>query len=114
MRIKLFFLAVIFLPATMFSQWSKVNSRGNLDVKEAQVGVEVAQIYSLDLQQMQKQLSNVSDRDLRQSGVVIRMPNANGELERFEVWEASNFEAGLQEKYPMIRSYVGERSIDSL
>lgn len=108
MRIKLFFLAVIFLPATMFSQWSKVNSRGNLDVKEAQVGVEVAQIYSLDLQQMQKQLSNVSDRDLRQSGVVIRMPNANGELERFEVWEASNFEAGLQEKYPMIRSYIGK------
>src|SRR5690606_11840313 len=27
---------------------------------------------------------------------------------RFEVWEASNFEPSLQERYPEIRSYIGK------
>lgn len=108
MRINVLLLSLILLPATMFSQWSKVNSRQVLNVKEVHRGVQPLDLYSLDAQQLQQQLLNVSERHLKQAGVKIRMPNEEGKLELFEVWEASNFESELQEKYPMIRSYIGK------
>ena len=37
----------------------------------------------------------------------ITIPNADGVLERFLVWESSNFEPELQTKYPQIRAYEG-------
>ncbi|MFV0305683.1 MAG: reprolysin-like metallopeptidase, partial [Moheibacter sp.] len=40
-------------------------------------------------------------------GNIISIPNAEGEMERFEVWEASNFTPTLQAKFPNIRAYVG-------
>jgi hypothetical protein len=39
---------------------------------------------------------------------VISLPNANGDLEQFEVYEASNFEPELQAKFPEIRAYSGK------
>nr|WP_315221067.1 zinc-dependent metalloprotease family protein [uncultured Flavobacterium sp.] len=38
---------------------------------------------------------------------VVTFPNAHGVLERFMVWEASNFAPELQAKYPDIRAYAG-------
>ncbi len=40
--------------------------------------------------------------------MVISLPNAEGNLERFEMFEASNFAPELQERFPEIRSYVGK------
>ncbi|PXY44573.1 reprolysin-like metallopeptidase [Flavobacterium hydrophilum] len=37
----------------------------------------------------------------------ITIPNAEGVLERFMVWESSNFDPELQAKYPEIRAYEG-------
>ena len=47
----------------------------------------------------------------RASGVVISLPNVDGNFERFEMFEASNFDPALQAQFPQIRSYVG-RGID--
>lgn len=41
------------------------------------------------------------------SNVIISIPNVDGKLERFQMYEASNFDAELQAMYPEIRSYVG-------
>lgn len=35
------------------------------------------------------------------------MPNEKGELQKFQVWEYSNFEPELQAQFPNIRSYMG-------
>jgi hypothetical protein len=43
---------------------------------------------------------------------VISLPNANGVLEQFEVYEASNFEPDLQAKFPEIRAYSGKGITD--
>src|SRR5690606_33573869 len=40
-------------------------------------------------------------------GKIINIPKADGQIEKFEVWEASNFAPSLQEKFPEIRSYIG-------
>ena len=46
------------------------------------------------------------------TGVVITLPNTKGELEQFQMFEASNFEADLQAQYPEIRAYSGKGITD--
>lgn len=40
--------------------------------------------------------------------IVITLPNVAGQLEQFEIFEASNFEADLQAQFPDIRAYSGK------
>ena len=39
---------------------------------------------------------------------VISLPNADGQIEQFEVYEASNFDTELQAQFPQIRAYSGK------
>ena len=65
-------------------------------------------LMQLDVSILSQALKNAPDRTSRASrGVIISLPNAQGVLERFEVFEASNFEAELQAQFPEIRSYAG-------
>ncbi|PWV46498.1 reprolysin-like metallopeptidase [Chitinophaga sp. S165] len=43
---------------------------------------------------------------------VISLPNADGQIEQFEIVEASNFEPALQAKFPEIRSFSGKGITD--
>ncbi|MCL9807153.1 M12 family metallo-peptidase [Flavobacterium amniphilum] len=38
---------------------------------------------------------------------IISLPNANGGIEEFEIYEASNFEPALQARFPEIRAFSG-------
>jgi hypothetical protein len=62
--------------------------------------------------QFKQSLSNVSQRSSGQSGTIIQFPNSNGELEKFQVWESSNFDPALQAQFPDIRAYVGKGITD--
>lgn len=64
-------------------------------------------LYSLNLEAFKTTLLSVQDRFTATQGVVISLPNSEGEIERFQLFEASNFEQELQMQYPEIRSYVG-------
>ena len=41
--------------------------------------------------QFKQSLATVPQRSSGQAGTVIQFPNSNGELEKFQVWESSNF-----------------------
>lgn len=69
------------------------------------------QLYQLNIASMKQILSNAKDRFSATTGVIISLPNTNGKLEQFEVFEASNFAPELQAQFPNIRAYVG-RSLD--
>jgi hypothetical protein len=43
---------------------------------------------------------------------VVSLPNADGQLEKFELFEASNFDPALQAKFPDIRSFSGRGITD--
>jgi subtilisin-like proprotein convertase family protein len=62
--------------------------------------------------QFKQSLSNVSQRSSGQAGTIIQFPNSNGELEKFQVWESSNFDLALQAQFPEIRAYVGKGITD--
>jgi subtilisin-like proprotein convertase family protein len=64
-------------------------------------------LYSLNVEAFKSVLLTAPDRFSTDEGVVITMPNSNGVMEQFELFEASNFEPELQAQYPEIRSYVG-------
>ncbi|MET0752074.1 MAG: reprolysin-like metallopeptidase [Pyrinomonadaceae bacterium] len=52
------------------------------------------------------------DDTSRQASTVISLPNAEGNVELFEVFEASNFEPDLQAQFPEIRAFSGRGITD--
>lgn len=98
---------VFALPIIGFSQW-KTTSQGNAEVMEGKDRIEYAGMYALDATQLKTQLNQVADRFSQMPGKIISFPNTFGQMEQFEVWEASAFSPELQAKYPEIRSYVGK------
>ena len=111
----LLFVFSIVLTNLGFSQteraWS--NYKGN-DVKVAisaqrESFPQEFQLMELDLSALRQVLFTASDRFAEnRASAVISLPNAEGKLERFRVYEASNFAPDLQVQFPEIRSYVGQ------
>jgi subtilisin-like proprotein convertase family protein len=64
-------------------------------------------LYDLNFNSMKQMLSNAQDRFVSRNGVVISLPNKQGVLEQFEVFEASNFTPDFQAQNPDIRAYAG-------
>ncbi len=62
--------------------------------------------------QFKQSLANVPQKSSGHAGIVVQLPNINGELEKFQVWESSNFEPTLQAQFPEIRAYVGKGITD--
>ena len=112
---KTLLLALAFFATTFgFSQteraWKQVTSQDikkNINV-EREMFPQEFYLMQLDIAVMRQTLSLATDRFSRNAkGVIISLPNSEGVLERFEVFEASNFDADLQAQFPEIRSYAG-------
>ena len=56
--------------------------------------------FSLNLNAFRQTLVNAQDKFSNTPGVQITLPNLNGELESFLVWENSNFDPELQLRFP--------------
>ena len=107
MKEKLLFLFLFFCCATIHAQsddlWQKV-SLGSLNKRINSSGSETL-YYKLNVDFLKAKLSAATNKSAVESEITI--PNSNGVLERFAVWESSNFEPELQAKYPEIRAYEG-------
>ena len=64
-------------------------------------------LYSLNFNGLKELLYSAPNRYSSSRGVIVTLPNTNGALEHFEMFEASNFDSELQSRFPDIRSYVG-------
>src|SRR6187455_1051834 len=118
---KLLLVALVLLSFSTlaFSQadrfWSANNGdRNNIPTDKA-VGrltyPKEFRLFNLNLEPLRQELLSVVDRSSKRLSV-ITLPNTNGELEQFEVYEASNFEPDLQAKFPEIRAYSGKGITD--
>ena len=67
-------------------------------------------LFSLNRGELEQNLYSVVDTGGRST--IISLPNADGKIEQFEMSEASNFEPGLQAKYPDIRAFSGRGITD--
>lgn len=68
-------------------------------------------LFDLNLSPLKQELFSIVNNFSRYS-TVISLPNANGQIEQFEVFEASNFEPGLQAQFPDIRAFSGKGITD--
>ncbi len=69
-------------------------------------------LFNLNIEPLRQQLFSIVDSNSRQQSTVISLPNADGNIEEFEVYEASNFEPELQAQFPQIRAYSGKGVTD--
>jgi hypothetical protein len=67
-------------------------------------------LFKLNTDLLRQQLFSVVDNSARST--VIVLPNADGQFEEFEMFEASNFEPELQAQFPQIRAYSGKGITD--
>ena len=89
--------------------WQKVTSSSVL--RKAN-GIRSNKLYyKLNTNLLNSRLASATNKTAKSTSSEITVPNSEGELERFSVWESSNFDPELQTKYPEIRSYEG-RGID--
>ncbi len=68
-------------------------------------------LFDLNLQSLKQDLFTVVDNASSHT-VVISLPNVEGQLEQFEMVEASNFEPALQARFPEIRAFSGKGITD--
>lgn len=64
-------------------------------------------LYELNFDNIKQVLNSAPDRFSSNNGVILTIPNTNGQLEHFKMFEASNFTPELQAQFPEIRAYVG-------
>lgn len=71
-------------------------------------------LYQVNVESLKMNLNSAEDRFAsNKKGVFISLPNVNGNSEKFEVFEASNFEPELQAQFPDIRAYAGKSLTDA-
>lgn len=63
-------------------------------------------LFQLNLDNLRQSLFTATST-AKESGVVVTIPNVNGQMERFRVYESSNFAPELQAQFPDIRAFVG-------
>ncbi|OXA81152.1 zinc-dependent metalloprotease [Flavobacterium frigidimaris] len=114
MKKPLLFLFVIFCCVRIHAQnddlWQK--STSNSSVNKRLNGSDSGRLYyKLNSDFLKNKLAETTGKASREITSEITVPNSTGVLERFKVWESSNFDPVLQAKYPEIRAYEG-RGLD--
>ncbi|MEP6704025.1 MAG: reprolysin-like metallopeptidase, partial [Acidobacteriota bacterium] len=69
-------------------------------------------LFDLNVEPLQRELFSILDNSAVLRSAVISLPNADGNVEYFEVFEASNFEPDLQAQFPEIRAFSGRGVTD--
>lgn len=91
------------------SPWKKIEqssvSTFNNNADEASFNKQ--SLYRLDQNSLVESLATINSTTSKKGSVEISIPNSAGVMEKFRVWESSNFEPELQAKYPDIRAYAG-------
>lgn len=110
MKKQLLYFLIIFSFVQLHAQsddlWQKVNSV-SVSGKKTSVSDSEKLYYKLNTESLTAKLAKTTQKSSLSSNAEITIPNAKGVLERFQVWESSNFDPELQAKYPEIRAYEG-------
>jgi subtilisin-like proprotein convertase family protein len=111
-RIILFFVIIVsnsIINAQNGTPWKRVdqNKIAVSDRKSAKPSADNELLFKLDEIAIRQSLEPLQNKTAKGNRIQITIPNADGIMEWFSVWESSNFEPELQAKYPEIRAYNG-------
>ncbi|MFY8181511.1 MAG: reprolysin-like metallopeptidase [Flavobacterium sp.] len=112
MKLKLLPVALLAMTSFAFAQqkgsfW-KTSTNKNVPLLESRMQLPEKNLLDLDVDAMKATLSSSPKRDLSsKSAVIVSLPNADGEMEQFRIYENSNMDPALAARYPEIKSYIG-------
>ena len=119
MKFKLLSIALLAITSVTFAQngpsfWKASSRKGTVTTTDRGATLPTKNLFDLDLNGLKNALVNAPKRGMNasKSTVITAFPNANGQMEHFQIMEVSNMEPGLAERFPEIKSYVGQ-SIDN-
>jgi hypothetical protein len=101
--------------ATAQNYWSSHTDAGRITTDKAVARLtfpSVYKLYDLNIAPLRQELFSVTGNLAARHSTVISLPNADGQIEQFEVMEASNFEPALQAQFPDIRAFSGKGITD--
>ncbi len=112
MKFKLLSVALLsvttFVSAQQKNPLWKSSTRANAPVLESRMQLPTAHLFDLDVNALKSSLTASPQRSGKAvTSVEVALPNADGQMERFKVYENSTMDPALQARYADIRSYVG-------
>ncbi|WP_243473328.1 reprolysin-like metallopeptidase [Winogradskyella sp. MH6] len=113
MKIKLLVITLV-MSTIMWSQdsvlWQKQRTSANKILKESHQTLKTYHTFGLNADALRQSLTGVAQRNQFSvsSNTILSFPNSEGKLEGFSIKEASIMHPDLQERFPEIRSYVGQ------
>lgn len=108
-------LALVRSVSAQDSYWTSHTDAGRITTDKAVSRLSFPQdfkLFNLDASGLRQKLLTIVGNRASAHSTIISLPNAEGQLEQFEIVEASNFEPALQEKFPDIRAYSGRGITD--
>ena len=69
-------------------------------------------LFNLNFEPFKQVLFSIVGKNAMNKSTIISLPNAEGNIESFEVYEGSNFEPSLQAQFPEIRAFSGKGITD--
>ena len=113
MKYTLLTVALLGITSFSFAQqkgsfWKK-STKSNIIVLDSRMELPQKNLFDLDSNALMTDLSATLKRSasLKLSPIVLTLPNSEGQLESFRVYENSNLDPALAAQYPDIKSYIG-------
>jgi hypothetical protein len=113
-------ILLILLTVSGFAQknnfWSINNESRNKIIADKSVFRQSyppeQKLFNLNFQSFKQELFSIVGKKPLKASTIITLPNAAGNIEEFELVEASNFEPALQARFPELRAYSGKGITD--
>ena len=108
------FLSFLFLftnRASSQNVWQEVVNNSVSTSSERYIIPAKYKTYALDINNLSEILSQAPKEftvDIIHEGLIIELPMPNGEMQKFSVVESSMMHENLAQKFPAIKSYLGQ------
>jgi chitodextrinase len=113
MKLKLLPVALLAMTSFAFAQqkvtYWKASSKSDYVALESRMQLPQKNLFDLNAQALMDDLSKAPRRsaNVRSSSVILLLPNSEGQMERFSVYENSIMDPALAARFPEIKSYIG-------
>ena len=114
MKCKLHFFILFTITSVSFAQnkdtfWNTTSKKNNMVALDSRMQLPENKLFNLNLVSLKSRLSNAPERKAngKHSSTILSIPNEDGILEKFSVYENSIMDPALATRYPEIKSYIG-------
>ena len=116
MKKKIFFLVLFCVSTLVQAQdkvfWKRVSTASISSRTQAADQRDNQGLYELNIENLKTTLAVTREKRVDAAKEIISFPNADGAMERFLIWETSNFDPALQAQFPTIQSFSGKGITD--